>query len=368
MKTLPFLLLFTAQFATAQVTFVDKNRADEFKSMVTYVILASENAGTLEKLTKSVPLTDAYRKSVADFNAHLRDVFAAQWTLNTVQFKTRAEMDKIREDGAGYTTTFIIATGETDALLSEAALYALKKKAVTIDFDQFLVSHDEQGSIDIFPLSQWKNYWIPHSDWALQQSTKMKMDKKLGKTVEPADYLKHRVLEFVGFFLSQHALLTRSDLSFGLHYLHADLTTASINTRRVQVNQPVLIRGADMSKKTLLIGRDLVVFPNGKKNLDEKEIGAVYPHPFKIVPQSEIEKAMLDKSENVAVIIPVTRWSATGYPELLVFNVVDATDGRTVLTYADTGSGSNPMTANNFEKSAELKVKHFQEMLTNAEK
>jgi len=111
-----------------------------------------------------------------------------------------------------------------------------------------------------------------------------------------------------------------------------------------------------------------VVFPNGKKNLNEQKISAVYPHPFKMVPQSEIEKAMLEKSENVAVIIPITRWSATGYPELLVFNVVDAADGRTVLTYADTGSGSNAMTANNFEKSAELKVKHFQEMLTNAEK
>ncbi len=371
MKALPILLLlFSAHTAFSQVAFVEKNRASDFRNSINvYVMLASEQPRTIEKLVKNPALTEAYRKAVADFNTTLREVFAAQWTLNTVQFKTRAEMNQLREDGANYYTTYVVTTGETDEMLSEAALYALKKKAAALDLDQFLVNHDEQGSLDIFALSQWKNYWTPRDEWAMQQADKMKMDKKLGKTVPPGDYLKHRVLEFVGFFLSQHALLTRSDLSFALHYLQADLNTASLNTRRVQVNQPVLIKkGTDWSKKTLLVGRDLVFFPSGKKNLDEKKIGAVYPHPFKIVGQSEIEKALAAKSADVAVIIPTTRWSATGYPELLVFYVVDAADGRTVLTYADTGSGGNPVTANNFERSAELKPKHFQEMISNGEK
>lgn len=371
MKALPLLLLlFSAQIASSQVAFVEKNRAADFKnSSSVYVMLASEQSRTVEKLAKNPVLAEAYRKAVADFNTNLREVFAAQWTLNTVQFKTRTEMNQLREDGANYYTTFVVATGETDEMLSEAALYALKKKAATLDLDQFLVNHDEQGSLDIFALSQLKNYWTPREEWATRQADKMKMDKKLGKTVVPGDYLKHRVLEFVGFFLSQHAVLTRSDLSFGLHYLQTDLHTASLNTRRVQVNQPVLIKkGTDWSKKTLLVGRDLVLFPSGKVNLDEKEIAAAYPHPFKIVGQSEIEKALADKSADVVVIIPITRWAATGYPELLVFYVVDPADGRTVLTYADTGSGSNPMTANNFERSAELKPKHFQEMVANGEK
>ncbi|MFN0033412.1 MAG: hypothetical protein ACKVUS_00010 [Saprospiraceae bacterium] len=370
MKALPFFLLFfSASIAFAQVAFVEKDRAADFKnSSSVYVMLASEQPRTVEKLARNAALAEAYRQAVADFNTNLREVFAAQWTLNAVQFKTRAEMEKLREDGANPTNTFVIATGDTDEMLAETALQKLKKKADALDFDKFLVNHDEQGSLDIFALSQWKNYWTPREQWAMQQEEKMKMDKKLGKMVLPGDYLKHRALEFVGFFLSQHAVLTRSDLSFGLHYMHTDLTAASTNTRGVQVNQPVLIKGADMSKKTLLVGRDLVTFPNGKKSLGEKKIIAVYPHPFKIVGQSEIEKALASKSTNVMVIIPVTRWSATGYPELLMFYVVDAANGRTVLTYADTGSGSNPMTANNFERSAELKAKHFQEMMKNGEK
>ena len=189
-----------------------------------------------------------------------------------------------------------------------------------------------------------------------------------GKTVQPGDYLRHRTLEFAGFFLSQHVLPTRSDLAFGLHYLQADLAVLGLNNPKLGVNKPVAVRGADLSKKTLLVGRDLVFFPNGKTAIKEADIKAVYPHPFKIVPQSEIEKAFVDKSADVAVIIPVTRWSPTGYPELLMFYVVDAADGYSVLSFADTGSGSNPVTANNFEKSAELKIKHFQEMMANAEK
>ena len=61
-------------------------------------------------------------------------------------------------------------------------------------------------------------------------------------------------------------------------------------------------------------------------------------------------------------ILPAVRWSPTGYPELLLFYVVDAADAVSIISFADTGSGSNPMTANQFERSQEMKAKHFQEI------
>jgi hypothetical protein len=47
--------------------------------------------------------------------------------------------------------------------------------------------------------------------------------------------------------------------------------------------------------------------------------------------------------------------------------VVDAADGHSLISFADTGSGSNPTTANQFEKSQEMKAKHFLEIVQHAE-
>lgn len=370
MKALIFLLLFAVHTATAQVAFVDKTYVPNLKIATdVIVVLASEKEQTMRKLNRAgKEYVDAYQKMLDDYNLSLRIAFARNWGFTPLSYMTSSSIDTLKTKGANEQTTYIIATSEASNRLSDAALQMLKSKSAVPNLDQFLVSNDEQGSLDIFALSQWTAYKTSRADWEMKQTEKIKMDKKLGKTVAPGDYLRHRTLEFAGFFLSQHTLLTRSDLVFAIHYLNADLTAAALNNRKLEVNKPVLVRGADMSKKTLLVGRDLVNFPNGKAAIKEVDIQAVYPHHFKIVGQSEIEKALTDKAADVAVIIPITRWSATGYPELLVFYVVDAADGYTVLTYADTGSGSNPMTANNFERSTELKVKHFQEILANAEK
>jgi hypothetical protein len=371
MKKLTWLLLFAAQIATAQVTYVDRNRADDLKKApAVIVVLASEDAGAVKKLTRAgKEYTDAYQKLVEDYNVGLRMAFARHWKYTEVSYVAESDISAfIQTNGCDEQRVFLCAVSELDQRLSEVALQMLKRKTPVPDMDQYLVSNDDQGSLDILAMSQWAEYKTSKDDWATKQATKMKMDKKLGKTMQPGDYLRHRVLEFAGFFLSQHALPTRSDLALGVHYLQADFAVLGLGNARLAVNRPPAVRGADLSQKTLLVGRDLVFFPNGKPAIKEADIRAVYPHPLKIVPQSEIEKAFADKSADVAAIVPVTRWSPTGYPELLLFYVVDAADGFSVLTFADTGSGSNAMTANNFEKSAELKVKHFQEMQTNSEK
>ena len=371
MKALALLLLFAAHTATAQVAFVDRKNVPNLKAATdVIVLLASENAQTTQKLTRAgKEYAEAYQKMVEDYNVGLRIAFARNWKFTSLSYMTGAEVEAfLKSSGSEERKVMLIAVSELSERLSEVASRMPKSKSAVPDIDQYLVSSDDQSSIDVFALSQWAEYKTSRDDWAMKQAAKVKMDKKLGKTVQPGDYLRHRTLEFAGFFLSQHVLPTRSDLAFGLHYLQADLAVLGLNNPKLGVNKPVAVRGADLSKKTLLVGRDLVFFPNGKTAIKEADIKAVYPHPFKIVPQSEIEKAFVDKSADVAVIVPVTRWSPTGYPELLMFYVVDAADGYSVLSFADTGSGSNPVTANNFEKSAELKIKHFQEMMANAEK
>jgi len=371
MKPLIWLLLFAAQIATAQVTYVDRNHADDLKkASAVIVVLATEDADVVKKLTRAgKEYTDAYQKLVEDYNVGLRMAFARHWKFTEVNYVTEGDIAAfIKTNGCDEKRVFLCAVSELDQRLGEVALQMLKSKTPSPDVDKYLVSSDDQGSLDIFAMPQWPEYKTSKEDWATKQATKMKMDKKLGKTVQPGDYLRHRVLEFAGFFLSQHALPTRSDLALGVHYLQSDFAVLSLGNAKLAVNKAPAVRGADLSQKTLLVGRDLIFFPNGKPAIKEADIKAVYPHPFKIVPQSEIEKAFASRNEDVAVIVPVTRWSPTGYPELLMFYVIDAADGFTVLTFADTGSGSNAMTANNFEKSAELKVKHFQEMQTNSEK
>ena len=92
----------------------------------------------------------------------------------------------------------------------------------------------------------------------------------------------------------------------------------------------------------VLIGRDLPHFPDGKTNLTEAEIQKVYPHPFKIVGQSEIEKAFAEHNKAYCAIVPAVRWSPTGYPELLLFYVVDAADAVSIISFASERSTSNP--------------------------
>lgn len=370
MKTITWLLLFVAHIATAQVTYVERTRSNDLRNAsAVIVVLASEDANVTKKLARAgKEYTDAYQKLVEDYNIGLRIALARKWKFTELNYMVAADIPTfIKSNEVDDKRLFLIAVSELDQRLGEVAVQMLKSKTPVPNMDQYLASSDDQGSLDIFNWSQWPEYRISKDEWATKQATKMKMDKKLGKAGQPGDYLRHRTLEFSGFFLSQHALPTRSDLLIGAHYLQADFAVLGLNNAKLAVNKPVAVRGADLSQKTLLVGRDLVFFPNGKAAIKEGDIKSVYPHPFKVVPQSEIEKAFAEKRSDTAIVVPVTRWSPTGYPELIMFYVVDAADGYTVLTFADTGSGSNPMTANNFEKSAELKVKHFQEMIANAQ-
>jgi hypothetical protein len=372
MKTLLLALLFLAQAAAAQVTYVDRPRADQLKTAAgVIVVLASQDAVAAKKLARAgKEYADAYQRLVDDYNEGLRSAFARHWKHTELYYVAAGDIPAfVKAKGYDEGRVFLCAVGELDRRLADVALQMWKRKTPVPNMDRYLATSDDQGSLDIFAMSQWADYKTSKDDWAEVQAAKMKLDKKLGKTVLPGDYLRHRKLEFVGFFLSQHALPTRSDLEFALYHMQADFSLLGAgNAKSVVLNKPPTVRGADFGKKTLLVGRDLVFFPGGKAAIKEAAIKAAYPHPFKIVAQSEIEKAFADKSADVAVVVPITRWSPTGYPELLVFYVVDAADGHTVLSFADTGSGSNPTTANNFEKSAEMKAKHFKEIIANAER
>lgn len=366
MKILALPLLFLANFCLAQVSFVEKKHAQDFKNAAqTVVILASEDAKTLKKISKKKAADYAalYKKMVADYNANLREVFGKNWKFNRVSFMTRQEFAA----KADAPNTFFIATGLSDEMLADAARTTAKKKRKEFDLDNFLVSHDEASSLDICPGSQFSAYFSSKLEWEQRQKLRMEQDRQMGKNAQAGDYLKHRQLDFVGFYLSQHALLTKSDLRFGLHFLQNDLETAVAGGKKAEVNKTPALSGAKLSGKTLLVGRDLTVFPTGKTNLSDAEIKAAFPNDFRVVGQSEIEKALEAKNPNVAVVVPSVRWSVAGYPELLLFYVVDASDGLSIVTFADTGSGQNAMTANQFERSQELKAKHFQEFLSNME-
>lgn len=364
-----FLLLslsLAVQTGFSQVAYVDKQRAQAFKNAgQTIVVLAAEDAKTSQKLKKKkgADYVSIYQSMIGAFNTRLQDVFKADWTFNTVRYMTRAELASLKSDAASDEKTYFIACSGADALLAEAALATAKSKKTAFDFDDFLVRHDEASSLDILSLNQSDDYFLSKSAWDQRQEKKMAADKRLGKSPQLGDHLRHRMLPFVAFYLSQHALPTASDLHFGLYYLQQDLEKAATGGKKVEINKaPQLAKGNLLAQKTLLIGRDLTHFPDGKENLTEAEIKKVYPHPFKIVGQSDIEKAFAQHDKAYCAIVPAVRWSPTGYPELLLFYVVDAADAVSIISFADTGSGSNPMTANQFERSQEMKAKHFQEI------
>ena len=370
MKYFFFPLLFLANFACAQVAYVDKNKALEFKnSSETIVVLATEDAKTLRTLSKKTDKDYAaqYKKLVADYNEHLKTAFSKNWSFNTPVFKTRAELAAYKTQAKDVSKIFFIAFGAADEMLAEAGMLLKKKKGDVQLLDQLLVMEDNASSIDILPLTEFGSYFMSKSDWELKQQKQMDIDKKLGKTIQAGDYLKHRVLNYVGFYLTQHAVPMASDLHFGLYYLQADLKKAALAGKKAELNLTVKLSDANLIDKTLLIGNDVIKYPSGKASISEADIAKNYTFPFKVVAQTEIERVLAEKDAKYAVIIPGVRWSAVGYPELLLFYVVDAADGHSLISFADTGSGSNPTTANQFEKSQEMKAKHFQEILQHAE-
>ena len=365
------ILLLVVQTGFSQVAFVDKQRAQAFKNASqTIVVLAAEDAKTSKKLAKKkgADYVAVYKGMVDTYNARLKGAFEADWRFNTVRYMNRSELAGLKSGASSDENTYFIACVGADEMLAEAALATAKSKKNSFDFDDFLIRHDEASSLDILHLNQLDDYFLSKADWDLRQEKKMTADKRLGKSPQLGDYLRHRMLPFVGFYLSQHALPTASDLHFGLHYLQEDLDKAATGGKKVEINKmPPLAKGNLLAQKTLLIGRDLTNFPNGKTNLTEADIKKTYPHPFKIVGQAEIEKAFAERNGAYCAILPAVRWSPTGYPELLMFYVVDAADALTIISFADTGSGSNPMTANQFELSQEMKAKHFQEINSKVE-
>ncbi len=364
----PLLLL--ANIALGQVTYVDKNKAIEFKnSSETVVVLATEDTKTLNALAQksNKDFAAQYKKLVADYNEQLKNAFAKHWSFNNPVFMTRSELATYKTRATDLSKIFFVACGAADEMLAEAGRLLSKKNAEPRILDKLLVVEDNASSIDILPMTEFDAYFSSKSDWEMKQEQQMDIDKKLGKSVQAGDYLKHRQLNYVGFYLSQHALPMASDLYFGLYYLQADLKQAALAGKKAEINQTVKLSNAHLIDKTLLIGNDLIKFPSGKSSLSVDEIAKNYTYPFKVVPQSEIEKALVEKDSRYAVIIPGVRWSPVGYPELLLFYVVDAADGHSVISYADTGSGSNATTANQFEKSQELKAKHFLEIIQHAE-
>ena len=359
-------LLLAVQTGFSQVAFVDKQRAQAFKNASqTIVVVAAEDVKTSKKLAKKkgADYVAVYKGMVDAYNTRLKGAFDADWRFNAVRYMNRSELAGLKSGALSDEKTYFIACVGADEMLAEAALATAKSKKTSFDFDDFLVRHDEASSLDILPLNQSDDYFLSKAAWDLRQEKKMAADKRLGKSPQLGDHLRHRMLPFVGFYLSQHALPTASDLHFGLHYLQQDLEKAATGGKKVEINKmPPLAKGNLLAQKTLLIGRDLTNFPDGKTHLTEADIQKIYPHPFKIVGQTEIEKAFAERNGAYCAILPAVRWSPTGYPELLLFYVVDAADALRIISFADTGSGSNPMTANQFERSQEMKAKHFQEI------
>jgi hypothetical protein len=365
-----FILPFCVHLCVAQVTYVDKDKVMAFKNASDVVVLlANEDPKTIKKLSKKkskLPL-DNYKKTIRDYNIMLKEEFDQHWTFTKIRYETTENFSVKLLSGEIQPKQYVISLGNLTSVLANLCMESTKNNEKIIDLDQRLVHHDEQCSLDIMPVTTLDAYFTKTTDWENQQKKKISLDKKLGKNTSMADYLKHRSLEFVGFYLSQHNLMTSSDLKFALHYLQEDFNKIAKNPKNSLVNQMPIVQKQKLASKTLLIGQDLVFSPEGKVSLDSVVIKSNFPLSFQIVAQSKIESALKEHNPNYAVVIPSTRWSPTGYPELLLFWVVDATDGVSILSFADTGSGSNAMTANNFERSTELKAKHFKEFLENAE-
>jgi hypothetical protein len=134
---------------------------------------------------------------------------------------------------------------------------------------------------------------------------------------------------------------TEGDLALGLQMMQNFLQARLDGKKRNEILDEAKENKSLLESKTLLIDRQDI-----KGGLSQAQIKSAYPYPFKIVDYQTIEKAILDRDKNFAVvqIIPLR----TGVPAF-AHVVMSTEDGKSLAFY-------EPIQASVMGKSTEARI------------
>jgi len=127
--------------------------------------------------------------------------------------------------------------------------------------------------------------------------------------------------------------LDDKEILFALDRIQNHLIARSEGKQRFYINFDARANSGKLATKTLLIAR-----ADMYKKLTEQDIRKLYPYPFKIVEQKDIEQAYLSRNKDDAFVEIAPFGSAVG---IMTQYVVDCETGQ-LLSYGDEFNGFEP--------------------------
>lgn len=259
-------LLFAFNVSNAQFSMTTKKEALQIKNSVLLVALEEEDAKRIKKLSNKPEKLEHYRTQIAGRNRALKNAVEKYWSFSSkVEYTTESKAKEMLE--------------------TEKDKYVMISFGEYLDYESFRTHTGMNGSP-----AGWGG---SGAGMSYNPSTKYTELANVITTLLISDPGKIIKAFLPNVYPSEaDAVYGIQQIQYILNYLLADEKNTMVKfMAHIRNNAP------ELKNKTLLIDKDDL-----SKKLTESDVKEVYPYPFKIVSQKEIDKAILEKDPTAAYV------------------------------------------------------------------
>jgi hypothetical protein len=264
----------STMFGTYQTQVYGKITADAYQRIIEkklIVVLLEEDSYIVNKLAKNKDPEKlaTYKKTIKDFNADVKPVFEALWTIHkSIEFKTWSEISEIPKSEK---SDYVIVTFMRYQSSEQASSTETFEDVSRIDFDNSIIGGLQKTSDD---LSDTREYTV----------------MKFGQ-------LQSIKLSSQAWVIMGHLVPTSVDLAFGIGYIEWYLKSQQAGASLNEMMRESKVTCKEIPNLTLLV--------NEQDAKDVKIMGdasSKYPYRFQILPIEEIEEIILSKTPGYAYL------------------------------------------------------------------
>lgn len=286
-----FLALLFTYAAYAQYGTGNPEKMKQLQNRKLIVVVEEESAQIIKILQtkKRTDQIEKYRKSVADYNASMKEVAERLWPFNTkilyMRFTDAKRLYKTDQYAVLYCATVenFKHVGQSGGKMHEGLVWSYQNLNVGRDY--------------------WDKYTV----------MQVKLVEELNKTT--AVFSQNLANIFP----------EKSDMIFGLQTLNLYIREADKRNKTCDLKQVMQINGQVLASKTLLLRKDWTYH-----SLSDQEIKEVYPHPFLVTDASTFNSLVMqgDSSYAYLQIVPEITSSKNKIKINYLHLIIDAAEGK----------------------------------------
>lgn len=301
-----FFFLLLTQASWAQFGVCAPEKLSELQGRKLIVVTEMDSPRLIELLrkkrkTKEIPL---YKAAVEQYNAWMRQVVECYWPYNNdIEYMTFSDADRLRRTKSK----------------EYAVLYCAHVENFTTKGDEGARRHSGLNwPEDFLGANKKRDHW----------DTYAVMEIKLIEDLGNRNTVFSQNLSNV--------LPDKADLAFGMQMFHHYLRAAEAKASKLSVMQDVLNYAPSLSDSTTLLIRKDWLHPY----LNEANVGAVYPHPYRVVDAKtyQIRIGCGDSTYAYVQIIPEVISKKAKIRVNYLHLVLNAADGSVLAAYSPGGA------------------------------